>query len=370
MSTIITIAAGDNISDSRTDINTNFTNLNSDKIETSVLDTDTTLAANSDSKVATQKAVKTYIDTSGGANASTTVRGIVEEATAAEIAAATAAGGTGARLFINPSTLPVIDYQVFTASGTWTKPSIAGSNALVVVEAWGAGGGGGSGDNTNSRAGGGGGGVYITKVFKASSLGATETVTIGTGGAAGTVGGNTTLGSLLTAYGGGAGATQSGAGASGGGGGAGGLSVGSDASGATGGAGGSPAGSVANTANSGYGGAGGGTNAGAGGVNAGASAFGGGGGGSAASAGSASNGGNGGASIYGGGGGGGACSTSAETPGTGGASMFAGAGGAGADGTGTGTAGSAPGGGGGGAGGSSTGGSGARGEMRIWTIVS
>ena len=104
MSTIITIAAGDNISDSRTDINTNFTNLNSDKVETSVLDTDTTLAANSDSKVATQKAVKTYIDTSGGANASTTVRGIVEEATQAEVDAETAVGGTGARLFINPST--------------------------------------------------------------------------------------------------------------------------------------------------------------------------------------------------------------------------------------------------------------------------
>ena len=69
MSTIVTIAAGDQITNSRADINTNFTNLNSDKIETSVLDTDTALTANSDSKVATQKAVKAYVDALGGITA-------------------------------------------------------------------------------------------------------------------------------------------------------------------------------------------------------------------------------------------------------------------------------------------------------------
>lgn len=65
MTTITTINANDLITDSRADINNNFANLNSDKIETSVLDTDTTLAANSDSKIATQKAVKAYIDSGG-----------------------------------------------------------------------------------------------------------------------------------------------------------------------------------------------------------------------------------------------------------------------------------------------------------------
>lgn len=63
MATIVTIASGDQITNSRSDINTNFANLNSDKIETSYLDTDTALAANSDSKIATQKAVKTYVNT-------------------------------------------------------------------------------------------------------------------------------------------------------------------------------------------------------------------------------------------------------------------------------------------------------------------
>lgn len=43
-------------------INTNFSNLNTDKIETSVLDTDTSLAANSDTKIATQKAVKAFVE--------------------------------------------------------------------------------------------------------------------------------------------------------------------------------------------------------------------------------------------------------------------------------------------------------------------
>lgn len=118
MSTIVTIASGDQISNSRTDINSNFANLNTDKVETSVLDTDTALAANSDAKVATQKAVKTYIDTSGGQNASTTVRGIVEEATQAEVDAGTAAGATGARLFMNPSTQPKGVTKSVTAGAT------------------------------------------------------------------------------------------------------------------------------------------------------------------------------------------------------------------------------------------------------------
>lgn len=66
MSAITVIATSDLIKDSRTVINTNFSNLNTDKIETSTLDTDTALAANSDAKIATQKAVKAYIDALGG----------------------------------------------------------------------------------------------------------------------------------------------------------------------------------------------------------------------------------------------------------------------------------------------------------------
>lgn len=62
MTSITTIDADDLIADSRTVINTNFSNLNSGKIETSALDTDSSLGANSDSKIATQKATKGYVD--------------------------------------------------------------------------------------------------------------------------------------------------------------------------------------------------------------------------------------------------------------------------------------------------------------------
>lgn len=116
MSTISTINGSDVVSTSRTDINTNFSNLNTDKIETSVLDTDTTLVANSDSKIATQKAVKAYVDSGGQANASETVRGLVEEATAAEITDGTDTGGTGAKLFAPPSKLNTqIDAKIAAA---------------------------------------------------------------------------------------------------------------------------------------------------------------------------------------------------------------------------------------------------------------
>ena len=77
-------------------INNNCNALNTDKIETSVLDTDTTLAANSDSRIATQKAVKAYVDAGGNPNASETARGIAQEATDAQVTAGTATGGGGA----------------------------------------------------------------------------------------------------------------------------------------------------------------------------------------------------------------------------------------------------------------------------------
>lgn len=74
MSTIIPIASGDLISNSRTDINTNFSNLNTDKIETSVIDTDSALSANSDSLIPSQKAVKAYVDSANlSANAAKTI---------------------------------------------------------------------------------------------------------------------------------------------------------------------------------------------------------------------------------------------------------------------------------------------------------
>jgi hypothetical protein len=64
---ITTFNTNDSGATIKTGLNSNFSALNTDKIETSVLDTDGTLAADSDSKVATQKATKTYVDTTTAA---------------------------------------------------------------------------------------------------------------------------------------------------------------------------------------------------------------------------------------------------------------------------------------------------------------
>lgn len=72
MSTITTLNSGDSGPVSRGVLNTNLANLNSDKIETSVLSTDGTLASNSDAKLPSEKAVKTYVDSQFGISVETT----------------------------------------------------------------------------------------------------------------------------------------------------------------------------------------------------------------------------------------------------------------------------------------------------------
>jgi len=147
--------------------------------------------------------------------------------------------------------------QIFAASGTWNKPT-SFTPAVVMVRVWGAGGGGGGGSSlatatVTKGGGGGGGGCFVERIFRASDLGDTESVTIGAGGSAGTgataggaggdggVGGNTTFGALLTGYGGGGGrGGQNSALATGGGGGGGGHSAGTSASAAIAGNGGQP----------------------------------------------------------------------------------------------------------------------------------
>jgi hypothetical protein len=80
-----------------------------------------------------------------------------------------------------------VDYQEFTSSGTWTKPTGVTS---IYVEIVGGGGGGGSGGRratTGARSGGAGGagGTYLNRWLKASDVAATITVTVGAGGAGG-----------------------------------------------------------------------------------------------------------------------------------------------------------------------------------------
>lgn len=218
-------------------------------------------------------------------------------------------------------------------------------------------GGGGAGANlSGGKPSGGGGGACVPFNLPAASFGTTENITIGATAAGvvtsnlGTNGNNSSLGSLVTAYGGGGGGNSA---ASPGGAGGGALSGGA-ATTTSPSVGGGPAGS-SGSSNAGFGGAGGATAA-AGGDSAYGGASGGGGNGTFA----------GGNSLYGGAGGG-ASNTSVSA--AGGTSRFGGAGGAGGAG-GNGTDGTAPGGGGGAASAAaSTSGAGARGELRMWGVV-
>lgn len=97
--------------------------------------------------------------------------------------------------------------QVFTASGTYTKP--AGLRRIRITVVGAGGGGGGANAVANSAGTGGGGGATSIKTIAAASVGATETVTVGTGGAGGnntggnaSTGGNSSFGAHATANGG------------------------------------------------------------------------------------------------------------------------------------------------------------------------
>lgn len=114
------------------------------------------------------------------------------------------------------------DVQVFTANGTWTKPSGAKWVTALCV---GGGGGGGSGAlcaagaGGSGGAGGGGASYRITRVYDATDLAASVAVTVGAGGTGGTavttaaaagvaggIGNNSSFGTLLVGYSGGGGA--------------------------------------------------------------------------------------------------------------------------------------------------------------------
>lgn len=124
--------------------------------------------------------------------------------------------GDGTTAGGNSITTPA-NVQIFTSSGTWTKP--AGAQTVTVI-CIGGGGGGGSGCKgatvtLRSGGGGGGGGGYSVATFKASDIAASVSVTVGAGGTsgasqtvnssngnAGGAGGNTTFGSHVASRGG------------------------------------------------------------------------------------------------------------------------------------------------------------------------
>ena len=108
--------------------------------------------------------------------------------------------------------LVLLDRRVWDGTGgTWSKPAtgagniLAGTGVLARLVCHGGGGSGGSGGSSFGsigRGNGGGAGGRSERIINLGQMGSTETVTVGAGGASDTAGGNTTIGSLLTAGGG------------------------------------------------------------------------------------------------------------------------------------------------------------------------
>lgn len=127
-----------------------------------------------------------------------------ELATANSAIAATNSSGTLAMRAFSVVT------QVFTSDGTYTPTD---GMLYCIIECIGSGGGGGGSSTTSSSqgsaAGGGGGGGYARKTVSAATIGASQSVTVGNGGAAGAAGagnggtgGTVSVGSIVSATGG------------------------------------------------------------------------------------------------------------------------------------------------------------------------
>jgi hypothetical protein len=122
--------------------------------------------------------------------------------------------------YIGSGAFVSVNVQTFTSSGTYTPTS---KMIYCMVEVVGGGGGGGSAFSTTSNqfltSSGGGGGGYSRGLFSAATIGASQSVTIGTAGTGGSsagfnnggTGGTTSVGALISATGGtGGGATGTG----------------------------------------------------------------------------------------------------------------------------------------------------------------
>lgn len=141
----------------------------------------------------------------GGTTTTAAQQSIASVGTAGQVLTSNGAGALPT--FQGFNAVVSVKNQLFTSSGTYTPST--GMLYCIVQMVGGGGGGGGSNVAGSSGAGGGGAGEYGTTVITSASIGASKAVTIGAGGTgspatatAGSTGGTTSLGTIITAVGG------------------------------------------------------------------------------------------------------------------------------------------------------------------------
>jgi len=134
---------------------------------------------------------------------------VIPSTSTANLALLSTGSGNGTAWSTKPP-FTKINIQTFSGSGTYTPSS---GLLYAVIEAWGGGAGGGTatagGSSVSVSGGGGGAGGYSRITATAATIGASQTVTIGTGGGSATNGGDTSVGSICIAKGGTKGANSS-----------------------------------------------------------------------------------------------------------------------------------------------------------------
>ena len=147
----------------------------------------------------------------GGITTTNPIQSIASVGTSGQLL--TSNGASALPTFQTSTRFNSVVIQSFTASGTYTPTT---NMQYCIIELVGGGGGGGGSTSTSSTtvsaAGGGAGGGYARLFASAATIGASQTVTVGSGGTAGAVaggtggtGGTSSVGTLISASGGGGG---------------------------------------------------------------------------------------------------------------------------------------------------------------------